>query len=127
MNNANYNLLLVDDNPVNVELLGELLSQQGYVVSSSLSGFGAMEMARTVRPDLIILDIAMPAIDGFEVFAMLRNDADTQDIPVIFVTSLNDGDDMARAMSMGAADYITKPFRAEIVLERIANVLNNRG
>ncbi len=127
MNNANYNLLLVDDNPVNVELLGELLSQQGYVVSSSLSGFGAMEMARTVRPDLIILDIAMPAIDGFEVFAMLRSDSETQDIPVIFVTSLNDGDDMARAMSMGAADYITKPFRADDVLERIANVLKNRG
>lgn len=127
MDNTNYTLLLVDDNSLNVELLGEILSQQGYVVGCAYSGYGALEMARTLRPDLIILDIAMPAIDGFEVFSILKSDPDTQDIPVVFVTSLNDGDDMARAMSMGAADYIVKPFNAAIILERIAAHLKNRG
>lgn len=123
MNNKNYRLLLVDDNPVNVELLGEILSQNGYSVSSSLNGFEALEMARSSKPDLVILDIAMPAIDGFEVFDIMRSDPATKDIPVVFVTSLNDSVDMVRAMGMGASDYITKPYNVENILERLGAVL----
>lgn len=123
MNYENYNLLLVDDNPVNVELLGEILSQKGFGVRTALNGFLAVDMARQSAPDLILLDIAMPAIDGFQVFEMLKMDPVTKDVPVIFVTSLNDGDDMQRALDMGAVDYITKPFNVETVIEQVASHL----
>lgn len=126
MEYSNYNLLLVDDNPVNVELLGEILTQKGFRISSALSGFTAIEKAREDSPDLIILDIAMPAIDGFEVFQILRNDPSTENIPVIFVTSLSDTEDIERAMGMGAADYITKPFSVENTIERICAHLKPR-
>lgn len=123
MNYDNYTLLLVDDNPVNVELLGEILSQKGFRVSTAFNGFSAIDIAKETLPDLILLDIAMPAIDGFQVFDMLRKDSATKDIPVMFVTSLNDGDDMQRALDMGAVDYITKPFSADSLIEQVVSHL----
>ncbi|MCQ2250485.1 MAG: response regulator [Bacteroidales bacterium] len=116
--------MLVDDNPVNVELLGEILARPDTQVLTAYNAFPALDIARAERPNLIVLDVAMPAIDGFELFKMLRNSSETADIPVIFVTSLNDLDAQERAMEMGAADYITKPFSSEYVVGRVEQILS---
>lgn len=119
-------ILLVDDNPVNVELLEEVLVANGYGVVTALSGAEAIEKAKTHKPDLVVLDIAMPDMDGFEVMGILSSDDSTRDIPVIFVTALNDSEDMMRGLSMGAVDYITKPFVVQEALSRITACLKNR-
>ncbi len=127
MEYGNYKILLVDDNPVNVELLGEILSLPGFNVLQAFNAFAALDIARAEHPDLIVLDIAMPAVDGFELFQMIKDDSETAHIPVVFVTSLNDSEDMERAMKMGAVDYITKPFNSEYVVDRVVDILKNRG
>jgi len=127
MEYTNSKILLVDDNPVNVELLGEILSQHGFDVLTAYDAFTAIDIAKKQSPSLIMLDIAMPAIDGFQLFQLLKADFLTSGIPVVFVTSLNDGEDMERAMTMGAKDYITKPFNAEDVVDRVVAILKNRG
>lgn len=124
MEHTKYKILLVDDNPVNVELLGEILARPDTKVLTAYNAFLALDIARAERPNLIVLDVAMPAIDGFELFKMLRNSSETADIPVIFVTSLNDLDAQERAMEMGAADYITKPFSSEYVVGRVEQILS---
>ncbi|MFA5241014.1 MAG: two-component system response regulator [Sulfuricella sp.] len=116
-------LLVVDDNPDNVALLAGLL-QADYRVLAATSGRRALELARgELRPDLILLDVMMPGMDGYAVLAALRDDPATRGIPVVFVTAMNATQDEERGLEEGAVDYITKPIRSPIVLARVRTQL----
>ncbi|MFH1869555.1 MAG: two-component system response regulator [Pseudomonadota bacterium] len=112
-------LLVVDDSPDNLALLGDLL-QAEYRVLAARSGRRALAIARErPRPDLILLDVSMPEMDGYAVLAALREDERTRDIPVIFITAMNATQDEERGLELGAVDYLTKPIRPTIVLARV--------
>ena len=112
-------VLVVDDVPENLTVLGELLVRD-YTVRAANSGAAALKLAALQpRPDLILLDLMMPGMDGFEVMSRLRADPLTRDIPVICVTALNATEEEERGLSMGAVDYITKPLRPPVVLARV--------
>jgi putative two-component system response regulator len=113
-------LLLVDDAPENLVLLEQLLGDSGYRVRTASSGRSALfEAGRMPHPDLILLDVVMPEMDGYEVIAQLRSDPATRNIPVIFLTGLDDAEQIAHGLSLGAADYITKPIQPPVVLARV--------
>jgi len=112
-------LLIVDDQPENLTVLGELL-ERDYLVRIASSGSRALKAAVSLpRPDLILLDVMMPGMDGHEVLRRLHADPATQDIPVIFVTAMDEGRDEERGFELGAVDYITKPIKPAIVLARV--------
>lgn len=118
-------ILVVDDTPVNILLLTRLLSRKGYKVLSAENGEAALEIARTHPLHLILLDIMMPGLDGFETCAQLKAGEETQEIPVIFMTTLSELENKVRGFQLGAVDYITKPFQSEEVLIRIHTHLSN--
>jgi putative two-component system response regulator len=112
-------ILIVDDIPENLTVLGELL-QPHYRVRVANSGIRALQVATSApKPDLILLDVMMPDLDGYAILSQLRNHPSTQDIPVIFVTAMDATEDEVRGLDLGAADYITKPVRPTIVLTRV--------
>ncbi|MDX9737663.1 MAG: two-component system response regulator [Azonexus sp.] len=116
---AQPNILIVDDVPENLSVLGELL-QPTYRVRAANSGARALQIANSPPPpDLILLDVMMPGMDGYQVLRELRNNATTRDIPVIFVTAMDGTDDEEKGLDLGAVDYITKPIRPAIVLARV--------
>ncbi len=117
------NILVVDDNPDNLRLLSKFLSQKGYKIRNAINGNTALIAVKATHPDLILLDIQMPEMDGYQVCQILKNDPETYDIPVIFLTAMNSVIDKVKAFSIGGADYITKPFQLEEVLIRIENQL----
>ncbi|MEZ4526531.1 MAG: response regulator [Desulfobacterales bacterium] len=126
-NRPEERILAVDDTAVNLHLLKTLLSAQGYTVQSAPGGSHALKylMDRSCElPDLILLDIRMPPPDGYEVCRVLKNEERTRDIPVIFISALNETIDKVRAFSLGGVDYITKPFQADEVMSRIRTHLN---
>jgi PAS domain S-box-containing protein len=113
-------LLMVDDTPANLDLLGSLLEAQGYEVRAALDGLSALAAVSAAEPpDLILLDIRMPGMDGFAVCAELKRRPESQEIPVIFLSALDDPRDKVRAFEVGGVDYITKPFQAPEVLARV--------
>jgi two-component system cell cycle sensor histidine kinase/response regulator CckA len=112
-------ILIVDDNPTNLEMLLDCLEDAGFKVVVAEDGASAIEMAEYAPPDLILLDILMPEIDGFETCRRLKTNPATQDIPVIFMTALTDKVDKVRGLNLGAVDYITKPLEHEEVLARV--------
>lgn len=114
-------ILIVDDLPDNLRLLFTLLMPQGYEVGKALNGQMALKSASSNPPDLILLDINMPNMDGYEVCQRLKADANTKEIPVIFISALDDVWDKVKAFKVGGIDYITKPFQAEEVLARVEN------
>lgn len=116
-------ILVVDDNPANLRLLTDTLSQRGYGVRVAASGAQTLKTVALSSPELILLDIRMPGMDGFEVCERLKQDPATRGIPVIFLSALSDLEDKARAFALGGADYVTKPFQAEEVLMRVGNQL----
>lgn len=113
------NILVIDDTPENLELLAALLSSQGYKVRSVTKGSSGLRGAQAAPPDLILLDINMPQMDGYEVCRQLKADQRTRHIPVIFISALEDVLDKVQAFEVGGVDYITKPFQVEEVLARI--------
>lgn len=120
MNNKHGKILIVDDTPVNIKILMELL-KDNYKVIGVTSGRKAIEMAnKEPQPDLIILDIMMPEMDGYEVCSELKSDERTRNIPVIFLTAMSDKDNETKGLKLGAVDYITKPFNAELIETRIS-------
>ncbi len=123
MNSDTSNILVVDDTPDNLRLLSAMLSEQGYKVRKALNGKTALNTIHQVPPDLILLDINMPLMNGYEVCKQVKEDAKTKDIPVIFISALDDVLDKVKAFSVGGVDYITKPFQAEEVIARIENQL----
>ena len=118
------NLLVVDDTPENLALLGELL-QPEYVVRAATNGIRALQIAATMpQPELILLDVMMPDMDGYEVLARLKADPRTAAIPVIFITAMDRMEDEEHGLDSGAVDYITKPLRPAIVLARVRTQLD---
>ncbi len=112
------NILIVDDTPDNLRLLNQILSRY-YKIRLAPSGSIALTAARSAPPDLILLDIMMPEMDGYEVASRLKADEHTQEIPVIFISALGDTESKMRGFTSGGVDYITKPFRDEEVLARV--------
>ena len=112
-------VLIIDDNTTNLNVLLDYLSDQGYKVLISTSGEQALKQMIYVKPDIILLDIMMPGIDGFETCRRLKADAETHDIPVIFMTALTETVDKIRGFEAGGVDYITKPLQYEEVLARV--------
>lgn len=112
-------ILVVDDNPTNIQVLFDVLSEIGYRVAIAKSGEAALQRLQSYHPDIILLDVMMPGIDGFEVCQRLKIDPATCNIPVIFMTALSDTVDKVKGLSLGAVDYITKPIQHEEALARI--------
>ena len=112
-------VLVIDDQQANVRMVGALLSRSGYQVLPALSGVEGLELAANNKPDVVLLDMKMPGMDGFEVLRRLREEAATRDLPIIFLTADNDRENLVRAFAAGAIDYITKPFVAEELLARV--------
>ncbi len=112
-------ILIVDDTPANIDVLDLFLEKEGYKISIAQSGESALDLAARISPDLILLDVMMPGIDGFETCLSLKSSEKTKDIPIIFITARNEPADIVKGFSVGGVDYITKPFSQEEVCARI--------
>lgn len=125
MSTGNYkaDILVVDDNPANLDLLLRMLREQNYRARVTTSGAMALAATRLSPPDLIMLDITMPGMDGYEVCSQLKSDSTTSQIPVIFISALDEPMDKVKAFKVGGVDYVTKPFSFEEVIARIENQL----
>ena len=115
----NGSIVIVDDNPNNLQVLSSLLQQEGYKVRPALSGELALRAITASIPDLVLLDIRMPGMDGYETCRHLKARPETADIPVIFISALNEGDDKLAAFAAGGVDYVSKPFQTAEVLARV--------
>ncbi|MGZ4996164.1 MAG: response regulator [Methylobacter sp.] len=111
--------MIVDDTPGNLALLSDTLSEAGYRVLVATDGLSALEQIAYLKPDIILLDIMMPGIDGFETCNRLKSSPETADIPVLFMTALSELDNLLRGFDEGAVDYIVKPIRPPEVLARV--------
>ncbi|MBE9067628.1 EAL domain-containing protein [Leptolyngbya cf. ectocarpi LEGE 11479] len=120
-------ILVVDDVPPNLDFLSTVLTQEGYKVRSAINGQVAIKIAQAAQPDLILLDIKMPGMDGYEVCRLLKANPLTQKIPVIFLSALDQTGDKVKAFGLGGVDYIPKPFQAEELLARVGNHLKLRA
>lgn len=116
-------ILVVDDTPHNVRLLSTILTGQGYQVRKALNGQRALATVQEFPPHLILLDVMMPEMNGYELCEHLKSSPTTSSIPVIFLSALDDASDKVKAFDVGAVDYITKPFQEKEVLARVANQL----
>ncbi|CAC5339984.1 MULTISPECIES: response regulator [Planktothrix] len=123
MSDHQGHILIVDDTPDNLRLLSKTLSEQGYEVQCAINGKLALMAVKHEPPDLILLDIKMPEMDGYEVCERLKMQEETAAIPVIFLSALDDVFDKVKAFTVGGVDYITKPFQVEEVFARIENQL----
>jgi two-component system, sensor histidine kinase and response regulator len=119
-------LLIVDDTPANVSVLFNFLNTEGFKVLVAKDGKSAIQRAEYASPDLILLDVMMPGMDGFEVCEKLKSQRETREIPIIFMTALADTLDKVKGFSLGAVDYVTKPFQHEEVLARVNTHLKFR-
>jgi two-component system sensor histidine kinase/response regulator len=112
-------ILIVDDNKKNLQVLGSVLHENMYKVAMAKDGPSALRLVKKNNPDLILLDIMMPEMDGFEVCERLKEDPETREIPIIFLTAKTEVEDIVRGFSLGGVDYITKPFKKEELMVRI--------
>ncbi len=125
--NDQLNILIVDDTPDNLRVLSAILATQGYEVRKALNGKMALSACQILLPDLILLDINMPEMNGYEVCQRLKADETTRVVPVIFISALNDVLDKVKAFDVGGSDYISKPFHTAEVISRIKNQINLRS
>ncbi|OGG95136.1 MAG: hypothetical protein A2527_08165 [Candidatus Lambdaproteobacteria bacterium RIFOXYD2_FULL_50_16] len=119
-------ILIVDDTQKNIQLLGTLLKKENYLINVAYSGEQAIEVAQTVAPDLVLLDVMMPGIDGYQTCELLKQNPATTEIPVIFLTAKTEVKDIIQGFAVGAVDYVTKPFNAVVLLSRVRTHLNLR-
>lgn len=126
-NDEEQSIVIVDDTPDNLRLLASMLTEHGYKVRPAPSGDRALATVRKALPDLILLDIMMPEMDGYEVCRQLKADKLTHDIPVVFLSALNEVFDKVKAFQAGGVDYIAKPFQLEEVLARVNTHLTMRA
>ena len=122
-----HSILIVDDNHNNLEVLSETLTKAGFQVAVAIDGETALEQIQYYKPELILLDVMMPGIDGYQTCQKLKTNPDTFDIPIIFMTALSDTEHKVRGFALGAVDYITKPFQREEVLARVRVQLQLRN
>lgn len=123
MSDESARILVIDDNPKNLDVLSELLDKGNFVLLFALDGKSGLQRAESGQPDLILLDIMMPGVDGFETCRQLKANNTTKDIPVIFMTALAETADKIKGFALGAVDYITKPIQPEEALARITTHL----
>jgi len=116
-------ILVVDDNPDLLDIVDAILSDAGYMVAKAFTGEDGISVARNLRPNLILLDLNMPRMDGWEVLKLLKADAATKDIPVAIFSVRTDIKDKIFGLQRGAVDYISKPFQYERLTERIERIL----
>lgn len=121
--NGQIDILIVDDTMANIQVLSGMLKQKGYKVRPVLDGKTALKAAENQPPDLVLLDISMPAMDGYEVCTQLKQNHRLKQIPVIFISALTEQMDKVKAFTVGGVDYITKPFQIEEVRARVENHL----
>ena len=114
-------ILIVDDTHENLKILGNILTGQGYKVAFADSGLQCLQIARKIIPDLILLDIAMAGIDGFETCQRLKEESATSEIPIIFLTAKTGSTDIVKSLDIGAIDYVAKPFNNRELLSRVKN------
>lgn len=122
-NRTTGNILVVDDNLDNLGLLSRILTEKGYKVRPAPSGSLALKSVRSILPDIVLLDIKMPEMDGYEVCRRLKADERTRDVPVLFISALAEVTDKIKGFNVGGVDYITKPFQYEEVLARVGTHL----
>jgi two-component system sensor histidine kinase/response regulator len=113
------NIMIVDDMPANLQLLVHFLRNEGYKVRPVTSGAAALELAQHVRPDLVLMDVSMPEMDGYEACRRMKENPDLKEVPIVFLSAMGDLLDKVRAFEVGGVDYITKPFHMEEVRIRI--------
>jgi len=121
-----YSVLIIDDNPTNLEILVSYLGELGFEIIVARSGMSGIKRAKYTQPNIILLDVMMPGIDGFETCRRLKADDKLKDIPVIFITALTDVEHKVKGFQIGAVDYVTKPIQQEEVLARITAHLRLR-
>ena len=119
VSNTNSTVMIIDDTPENLALLSDTLSEAGYRVLVATDGYSALEQIAYLKPDIILLDVMMTGIDGYETCNRLKSDAKTANIPVLFMTALSELDDLLRGFGEGAVDYLCKPIRPPEVLARV--------
>lgn len=119
MDKNNYKILIVDDTPENVQVLGRILSDENFELIIAVNGLDALKAVDKVKPDLILLDILMPKLDGFETCKKLKASELTKDIPIIFLTAKVEPEDVSRGFELGAVDYIAKPFNIPELIARV--------
>lgn len=119
-------ILVVDDNQDNIDLIRDILDTLDYDILSAMDGVSALKLAREYHPDLVVLDVNMPGMSGFEVVERLKNDEDMQSIPVIMLTALSDVENRVYAMTLGAEDYLTKPFSPRELIARVQRRLQSK-
>ncbi|HEX5363135.1 MAG TPA: HD domain-containing phosphohydrolase, partial [Gallionella sp.] len=113
------NILAVDDSPASLKLLTDLLKEDGYEVRSAISGELALRAASVLPPELVLLDVSMPGLDGFEVCRRLKEQEQTRDVPVIFVSALSETVEKVKGFELGAVDFVTKPYQRDELLARV--------
>jgi CheY-like chemotaxis protein len=126
-NSSSHSILIVDDNHNNLEVLSETLTRAGFQVAVAIDGETALEQIQYYKPELILLDVMMPGMDGYQTCQKIKSNPDTFDIPIIFMTALSDTEHKVRGFAIGAVDYITKPFQREEVLARVRVQLQLRN
>ncbi len=119
-------ILVVDDNPLNLRMLADWLATEHYVVNTATDGFEALAKIAAERPDIVLLDVVMPELNGFEVCRRIKADPTMADIPVIMVTALSDVDDLVRGFDAGAEDFVTKPFNFDALMARVRSQLRRK-
>lgn len=119
--NENVNILVVDDNQENLKVVSTYLKEKKYKIALALDGTSAIKILETNKIDLILLDVMMPGMDGYEVCAKLKANHATKDIPIIFLTAKNETEDIVKGFELGGVDYIPKPFRKEELYARVNN------
>lgn len=119
----NLKILIIEDDVETIMFMKKQLEREGFVVLGALEGKEGLELAKKERPTLILLDWSLPDIDGLKVYARLKLDGDTKDIPVIFVTGRTQVQDIEKAFNLGVDDYICKPFMFEELLEKIKRIV----
>jgi len=123
LSQKNFLILVVDDSQKNIQLLGTLLENHKYSITAALNGYHAIEQANKLIPDLILLDVMMPGIDGFAVCNKLKESPSTSEIPIIFITAKTDSEDIVKGFNCGCADYVTKPFKQDELISRVGTHL----
>lgn len=121
--NSKFTILAVDDVPLNVLLVEKMLSRHGYTVKKASGGLQALQMIEAEIPSLVLLDLMMPNVDGYEVLERLRSKPETKELPVIILSALNSDSDISKGMSMGANDFITKPIIMDRLIKSIRKQL----
>ncbi|MCF8381297.1 MAG: response regulator [Bacteroidales bacterium] len=119
--NSNIYILVVDDNLENLKVVSNLLKDKEYKIALAQDGESALKVLEENKIDLILLDIMMPEMDGYEVCAILKSKPETKDIPIIFLSAKMESEDIVKGFQMGGVDYITKPFNREELIARVNN------